>query len=105
VNRKQFWLRLVLPCFVISVILLFLDMALGTYDTQNGIGLLSGIFSLAVIIPAILVYIKRWHDRDKSGWWMLILLIPIVGAIWFLVELGFLPGTPGPNRFGPPPSD
>jgi uncharacterized membrane protein YhaH (DUF805 family) len=36
---------------------------------------------------------------------MLILLVPIVGAIWFLVELGFLPGTPGPNRFGPPPSD
>jgi uncharacterized membrane protein YhaH (DUF805 family) len=36
---------------------------------------------------------------------MLILLIPFVGAIWFLVELGFLPGTPGPNRFGPPPSD
>jgi uncharacterized membrane protein YhaH (DUF805 family) len=105
VNRKQFWLRLVLPCFVISIILLFIDMALGTYDVQNGVGLLSGIFSVLVIIPAILVYIKRWHDRDKSGWWMLILLIPIVGAIWFLVELGFLPGTPGPNRFGPPPSD
>jgi uncharacterized membrane protein YhaH (DUF805 family) len=85
--------------------LLFVDMALGTYDPQNGVGLLSGIFSLLVIIPAILVYIKRWHDRDKSGWWMLILLIPIVGAIWFLVELGFLPGTPGPNRFGPPPSN
>ena len=105
VNRKQFWLRLVLPCFVISIILLLVDMALGTYAVENGVGLLSGIFSLLVIIPAILVYIKRWHDRDKSGWWMLILLIPIVGAIWFLVELGFLPGTPGPNRFGPPPSD
>ena len=105
VNRKQFWLRLVLPCFVISIILLFVDMALGTYDVENGVGLLSGIFSLLVIIPAILVYIKRWHDRDKSGWWMLILLITIVGAIWFMVELVFLPGTPGPNRFGPPPSD
>ncbi len=105
VNRQQFWLRLVLPCFVISIILLFVDMALGTYDVENGVGVLSGLFSLLVIIPAILVYIKRWHDRDKSGWWMLILLIPIVGAIWFLVELGFLPGTPGPNRFGPPPSD
>ncbi len=42
---------------------------------------------------------------DKSGWWMLIALIPIIGSIWFLIELGFLAGTPGPNRFGPPPTD
>ena len=49
VNRQQFWLRLVLPCFVISIVLLFIDMAIGTYDTQNGVGLLSGIFSLIVI--------------------------------------------------------
>ncbi len=105
VNRKQFWLWLVLPCTVISVVLVLLDLALGTYDAMDGVGLFSSIFSLVVIVPAILVYIKRWHDRDKSGWWMLIVLIPLVGVIWFLVELGFLPGTPGPNRFGPPPSD
>lgn len=65
---------------------------------------MSGIFSLLAIIPAVLVYIKRWHDRDKSGWWMLIMLLPIIDAIWALIELGFLPGTPGPNRFGPPAS-
>lgn len=105
VNRKQFWLWLVLPCTAISIVLILLDLALGTYDAKDGVGLLSGIFSLVVIIPAILVYIKRWHDRNKSGWWMLILLIPLVGAIWFLIEVGFLPGTPGPNRFGPPPTD
>jgi uncharacterized membrane protein YhaH (DUF805 family) len=105
VNRSQFWLRLVLPAVVISIVLTLIDLAIGTYDKQDGVGLLSGIFSLIVIIPAIFVYIKRWHDRDKSGWWMLILLIPIVGAIWFLVECGFLAGTPGPNRFGPPVTD
>jgi uncharacterized membrane protein YhaH (DUF805 family) len=103
VNRKQFWLWLVLPCTAISVVLILLDLALGTYNAKDGVGLLSVIFSLVVIVPAILVYIKRWHDRDKSGWWMLILLVPLVGAIWFLIEVGFLPGTPGPNRFGPPP--
>lgn len=102
VNRTQFWLRLVLPALVISIVLSLIDMALGTYSAKDGLGLLSGIFSLIIIIPAIFVYIKRWHDRDKSGWWMLILLIPIVGAIWFLIECGFLAGTPGPNRFGPP---
>ena len=92
--------------FVISIILRSSTWRIGTYDPQNGVGLSSAAFSRWwCIIPAILVYIKRFHDRDKSGWWMLIVLIPIVGAIWLLVELGFLPGTPGPNRFGPPPSD
>src|SRR5680860_792339 len=72
---------------------------------ESGGGLLSGIWGLITLIPAILVDIKRWHDRDKSGWWMLIVLVPIIGWIWFIVELGFLKGTPGPNRFGPPVTD
>ncbi len=105
VSRKQWWLKLILPVFVISIVLAFVDMAAGTFDPQNGVGLFSSIFALIVLIPAILVYIKRFHDRDKSGWWILIALIPLIGAIWLLIELGFLAGTPGPNRFGPPPSD
>jgi uncharacterized membrane protein YhaH (DUF805 family) len=102
VNRKQWWLRLILPIFVI---LLFIDMVTGAYDPKVGLGILSGLFVLASIIPAILVDIKRWHDRDKSGWWMLITLVPIIGSIWLLIELGFLKGTPGPNRFGSPVTD
>ena len=105
VNRKQWWLKLILPVFVISIILAFVDMATGHFDPEKGVGVFSSIFALLVLIPAILVYIKRFHDRDKSGWWVLIVLIPIIGAIWILIELGFLAGTPGPNRFGPPPSD
>ena len=62
-----------------------------------------GILWLIIIWPAICLYAKRWHDRDKSGWWSLIGLVPIIGGIWMLVELGFLPGTEGPNRFGPDP--
>ena len=103
VNRKQWWLKLILPVFVISIILAFVDMSTGHFDPQNGIGLFSSIFALLILIPAILVYVKRFHDRDKSGWWILIALIPIIGAIWMLIELGFLAGTPGPNRFGLPP--
>jgi uncharacterized membrane protein YhaH (DUF805 family) len=49
------------------------------------------------------VYGKRWHDRDKSAWWILIGLIPFIGWIWVLVEVGFLKGTDGPNRFGEDP--
>ena len=102
VNRKQWWLWLVLPLTVITILLISLDMATGNYKPEFGIGLFSGIFALLTLIPTIFVHIKRFHDRDKSGWWVLIGLIPVIGAIWLLIELGFLKGTPGPNRFGPP---
>ncbi len=46
--------------------------------------------------------VKRWHDRDHSGWMYLIPLIPIIGPLWTLIECGFFPGTPGRNRYGPP---
>ena len=104
-NRKQFWLWLVLPLTVIGLLLGFVDLATGNYDPQLNIGFFTGIFALVSLIPSVIVYIKRFHDRDKSGWWVLIGFIPIVGAIWLLVELGFLAGTPGPNRFGPPVTD
>ena len=105
VNRKQFWLWLVLPLTVIEILLVLVDVATKNYNPELGIGLLSGIFALVALIPTVIVYIKRFHDRDKSGWWVLISLIPVIGAIWILVELGFLKGTPGPNRFGPPVMD
>jgi uncharacterized membrane protein YhaH (DUF805 family) len=104
-NRKQWWLYLVLPAIVGSIVFSLLDASMGTVDPGSGFGLFSGIWSLLVLIPAIIVYIKRFHDRDKSGWWVLIGLIPIIGAIWLLIELGFLPGTPGPNQYGPPVTD
>jgi uncharacterized membrane protein YhaH (DUF805 family) len=105
VNRKQWWLWLILPFTVISILLGFVDMATGNFDPEAGIGLFSGIFALLSLIPAIIVHIKRFHDRDKSGWWLLIVLIPIIGAIWLLIELGFLKGTSGPNRFDSPMTD
>ena len=49
------------------------------------------------------VQIKRWHDRDKSGWWALLNLVPLIGTLWILIECGFLRGTYGANRFGPDP--
>jgi uncharacterized membrane protein YhaH (DUF805 family) len=60
------------------------------------------ILVLILLWPSLAIQIKRFHDRDKSGWWVLLNLIPIIGPIWLFIELGFLPGTPGPNRFGNP---
>ena len=66
------------------------------------------IVMLLLYIPffwiSLAVTIKRWHDRDKSGFWIFIGLIPIVGPIWAFVETGCLRGTMGPNRFGDDPT-
>jgi len=59
--------------------------------------------SLPVGWIGIVSNVRRYHDRDKNGWWMLIGIIPIIGTIWQAIELGMLPGTSGDNRYGPPP--
>ncbi len=64
---------------------------------------LFGLVGLAAIWMKLAVDIKRWHDRDKSGWWVLITLVPVIGGLWQLIECGFLDGTQGPNRYGPSP--
>lgn len=91
INRQPFW-AFALVVFGINVVLGILHMKV-----------LSGLFALALLYPAIMVQIKRWHDRGKSGWWCLINLVPAIGWLWALVECGFLPGTPGPNSFGADP--
>ena len=58
--------------------------------------------NLALLWPSIALGIKRAHDRDHSGWYLLLMLIPFVN-LWVIIELGCLAGTPGANRFGPDP--
>jgi len=62
------------------------------------------LFSVTVLTTwmAFAVTIKRFHDRDKSGFWCLIVFVPLIGPLWQLVECGFLSGSPDSNRFGPP---
>ncbi len=77
-------------------------MALGTFSSSSNIGLLSGIYSRAVIIPTLAVAVRRLHDTDRSGWWILISLVPLIGSIVLLVFY-VMDSTPGQNRFGPNP--
>ncbi len=58
------------------------------------------IVSLLFLYPTYALYAKRWHDRNKSGWWSLIGFVPIIGGLWLLVELGFLGGDDGDNDYG-----
>ncbi len=71
-----------------------------TYVTHNPF---VGLLGIAAIWMKLAVLVKRWHDRDKSGWFVLVTLIPLIGWLWQLIECGFLEGTPGSNRFGPSP--
>ncbi len=59
-----------------------------------------GIICALFLYPTLAIYAKRWHDRDKSAWWSLISLVPLIGGLWLLVELGFLGGTYGTNQYG-----
>ena len=101
INRAKFWAG-VGVLIAIGILATILDMILGT-GTESGYGIISGIVSLISIYLALALYAKRWHDRNKSGWWSLIALVPVIGFIWILVELGMLEGDKGPNQYGPDP--
>jgi uncharacterized membrane protein YhaH (DUF805 family) len=76
------------------------QVVLAIVDSVMGLNVLTIVFGLAALLPGIAVSIRRLHDIDKSGWFLLLSLIPIVGAIIVLVWM-CQAGTPGPNRFGP----
>ncbi len=59
--------------------------------------------NLLLLWPTIAVSVKRWHDRNKNGWWVLAALIPVIGWLWVLIENGMLRGDAASNRFGEPP--
>lgn len=100
-RRKEFWF-FVLFNVLISMGLSLVDYQTGLFDEERGVGLLSGIYSLAILLPSIAVAIRRLHDTSRSGWWLLIAFIPLIGAIVLIVFYA-LDSTPGANRYGPNP--
>jgi uncharacterized membrane protein YhaH (DUF805 family) len=74
----------------------------GSVSAAVSIGVLSTIYSLAVLLPGLAVTVRRLHDTDRSGWWVLVALVPFVGGIVLLVLL-VLEGTRGPNLHGADP--
>ncbi len=100
-RRKEYWL-FALFNIIISVVLTVIDLLTGTFSEDAGIGLLNGIYCLAVLIPSIAVGVRRLHDTNRSGWWLLINLVPCFGPIIFLV-FAVQDSQPGENRFGPNP--
>ena len=94
-RRQEFWM-FVLFNFLAALVAGFLDGLLGTG------GALYGLYSLAVLIPSLAVGVRRLHDTGRSGWWLLLPLIPLVGGIILLVFF-CIESKPGANRFGANP--
>ena len=102
-QRAEYWF------FTLFSLLFFLalslvDGAVGLFNAAYGLGLLGGLFVLAMIIPSIAVSVRRLHDTSRSGWWLLISLIPLIGGIVLLVFV-CLDSTPGTNAYGPNPKE
>jgi uncharacterized membrane protein YhaH (DUF805 family) len=98
-SRSEFW-YFTLVNVIISAVLGVIDAILGT--NGSGIGLLGGLYSLAVLLPSIAVSIRRLHDTNRSGWWLLIGIIPIVG--WIILIVWYVQDSdPGENQYGANP--
>ncbi|WP_261882081.1 DUF805 domain-containing protein [Vibrio pelagius] len=105
ISRRPYWL--------VSIALLLWGSVLNQvyfsqFNEQNLMQISDVILTLTNMVIVIwinfAVQVKRWHDRDKVGWWALLWLIPIIGQIWVIIECGFFKGTPGQNRFGSSPT-
>jgi uncharacterized membrane protein YhaH (DUF805 family) len=93
ITRTTFWADLVLPIFPILLLMYFFDYITGTHY-------FTAIFILLFAYPILAAGAKRCHDRNRSGWYQLLGLIPLVN-IWVTIDLGFIKGTKGDNKYGP----
>lgn len=104
--RSEYWWWVVFV-WIAGAVANIIDRALGwrVYETtvngiQQGSGPIAAIVGLALIIPGLAVAVRRLHDTDRSGWWLLIVIIPIIGWLVLLYFM-IISGTQGPNKYGP----
>ena len=95
-SRAEFW------WWVLFAILV--SIAANIIDAIIGAPIFSLLAGLGLLLPNLAMSVRRLHDTNRSGWWILIGLIPLIGFIVLLI-FSLEQGTPGPNEHGPPPSD
>lgn len=101
-NRPEYW-YFVLFNLIFAIAAAVVDNILGFNFAPLPYGIIYVLYGLFVFLPGLGAAVRRLHDINKSGWYILVALIPIAGAIWLIVLLA-TKGTPGENRFGPDPS-
>jgi uncharacterized membrane protein YhaH (DUF805 family) len=98
-RRAEYWWFVLFYCLLIGALTIVDVMVM---SARAGGGVLSSLASLALFLPTLAVAVRRLHDTDRTGWWVLIGFIPLIGWIIYLVFV-CQRGTEGPNRFGPDP--
>ncbi len=98
-RRKEYWYFFLFNV-IISIVLTIVDVSIGSAD--QGVGVLGAIYSLLVLIPGLAVSVRRLHDTNRSGFWLLIAFIPFIGVIILLIFL-LQDSDAGENQYGPNP--
>jgi uncharacterized membrane protein YhaH (DUF805 family) len=101
-RRRDYWLFV---AWQVPVVLALLMLGITVYPREEGLDVLLGAplaYAAVFGLPTLALQVRRLHDQDKSGWWLLITLLPYLGLGWMLY-LMLAQGTWGPNRYGPDP--
>ena len=102
-RRKEYWMFFLFN-MIFAALASLIDYSAGTVNYESGSGVFQGIYSLVVLIPGLAVTVRRLHDVGKSGWMLLLALIPLIGAIWLLV-LFATNSKEGANKWGENPKE
>ena len=102
-RRKEYWM-FTLFNIIFAIVAMLIDNVVGTASPELGYGVFYILYVLAMFIPGLAVSVRRLHDVGKSGWMILIALIPLIGVIWLLV-LMVTDSNPGENEYGQNPKD
>lgn len=97
-QRAEYW-YFVLFNLLVMIGLAIVDSITGSFSGDMGMGLLSGLYYLGVLVPSVAVTVRRLHDTSRSGWWLLIGLIPLVGGL-ILLYVMVQDSKPGTNQYG-----
>ncbi|WP_284650848.1 DUF805 domain-containing protein [Flavobacterium terrisoli] len=100
-RRSEYWYYTLMN-LIVAIVAIMIDGGLGTNFAPLPYGWVYAIYALAVFLPGLAVAVRRLHDVGKSGWFLFIALIPLVGAIWLIV-LFFTEGNRGENQYGSDP--
>lgn len=100
--RSEYWWW-VLAMFLLSLVLSFAAAAVAS-DAQKAADIATGVLLVATFLPSLAVTVRRLHDTDRSGWWILVGLVPIIGSIILLVWMAS-EGSHRANQWGPPVSE
>ena len=117
ISRSTFWINSIIGLILSIIIIVLLSIfgvtavtSLAGSSADGGVGmsiLMFVVICIVAFVPGLVVSLsavaRRFHDRDKSGWWALIWFVPYLGFFWILIECGCLKGISGPNSFGPDP--